>query len=614
MKQLLFILLFCTSSLIQAAIPILDFKVEKRCLGDSTLFTDLSCCNIDQWVWDFGDPLSGSANYAYTRITQHKYSNTGTYTVTLRLGSGALTDSIIKQVVICVPVKPLLSFHDTTICRGNGVFLYSLNTFNTYYWNTNDTVRGISITNSGTYVLCATNCDSTCLVCDTAKVTVLNTPTPFLSKYSSSCLADSFELNARNSGFRYLWSTNDTTQKIWIKKSGWYIVKIYNSKCFILDSTYFSFAKKLVIDFKTDTVACLGDTILLNPGWQYPLVWWNYTDTNHVLKVYASGIYPLRIYYLGCYIDTFASVVFASTSAIKLPDDTTLCEGDTLFITPAITATKYYWSNGDTTKSTKIYSSGVFWLSASFNGCFQSDTIKVKVIAKPLAASVAKVFVCEGAPATISVPVAIGNNFQWWDGNTLKSRTFLDTGWHHYEIRNACFLLKDSAYTGYYIDSRKDSIARLEICFEDDSVLFLTARSSSSYRWEPENTTTQTTPIKKYGWHRVLLTDSGGCKDIDSFYIQRKCSDDTLLIPNAFSPNHDGKNEVFKPSFVRHVNYELRIYDRWGEELYKTNSIMEGWDGQYHGAPAPEDVYIYIVEVSGFGVFRELKGTFHLLR
>src|SRR5688572_28353474 len=98
------------------------------------------------------------------------------------------------------------------------------------------------------------------------------------------------------------------------------MVRIYSPKCFVIDSTYVTFARKLVIEFNTDTVGCEGDTLYLNPGWIYKQVWWNYTDTNHILKVYTSGIYPLRIHYQGCFIDTFASVNFASPFPPKLPN------------------------------------------------------------------------------------------------------------------------------------------------------------------------------------------------------------------------------------------------------------------------------------------------------
>ncbi len=435
-----------------------------------------------------------------------------------------------------------------------------------------------------------------------------------LGKFTSTCNKDSFQLNARNPGYKYLWNTGDTTQKIWAKKEEWYAVKIYSPKCFVIDSTYLSFAKRLTIEFNTDTVGCEGDTLLLNPGWIFKQIWWNYTDTNHVLKVFNSGIYPLRIFYQGCIIDTFASVNFASPGFLKLPGDTELCAGDTLYISAKVNATKYYWSNGDTTKITKIFTQGKVWLKASFNGCYQSDTMQVAFTKKPVIATAAKVYTCAGLPGTIRITVPAGSVFQWLNGNTNKTRTFSDTGWHVFSLSNPCFTVTDSAYNGYYTRLAADSATTLSVCFEDDTMFTLSAKQSASYLWKPGNLTTQLIIPKKYGWYTVMRSDSGGCSETDSFHIIKKCTPDTLLIPNAFSPNGDGKNDFFKPSFVRHVNYEFRIYDRWGELMFRTNNIYEGWDGKYKATAVPEDVYIYIIEVSGYGIFRQLKGTVNLVR
>jgi gliding motility-associated-like protein len=616
MRIALYLFLLFSPAIAEAtAVPLLDFKFHQRCLGDSTLFTDLSCCNIDKWEWDFGEPSSGAANKAYTAVAKHKYSTSGTYTVSLKVGnSGVFTDTIYKQVVICIPEKPILKFHDSTICNGSSIFLYPVNTFQDYYWSTGDTVRTISITDSGEYILCATNCDLNCLVCDTARVKVVNAPVPVLGKFSSTCSKDSFQLNAKNNGFKYLWNTGDTLQKIWAKKDGWYTVKIYSDKCFIVDSTYLVFSRRLKIEFKTDTIACEGDTLYLNPGWGFKQIWWNYTDTNHILKIYNSGIYPLRVFYQGCIIDTFASVSFTSSFPLKLQNDTDLCEGDTIILATDVNASKYLWSNGDTTKSTKIFKAGTVWLRVSFSGCYKTDTVIVKYKLVPVLSPIPKVMTCNGLPGTIKVKVEPGNNFQWWDGNSNTNRTFLDSGWHVYSINNSCFSVTDSAYTGYYPQYTGDSIQYHSVCFEDDTVLFLSAKKAFSYLWRPGNFVSQTINAGKYGWYSVEITDSAGCKEVDSFCVVKKCVPDTLLIPNAFTPNNDGKNEIFKPSYVRHVNYELRIYNRWGELMFKSNDINIGWDGNYKSEPAQEDVYIYLIEVSGYGVFRELKGTVHLIR
>lgn len=92
-----------------------------------------------------------------------------------------------------------------------------------------------------------------------------------------------------------------------------------------------------------------------------------------------------------------------------------------------------------------------------------------------------------------------------------------------------------------------------------------------------------------------------------------------LQFPNVFTPNGDGFNDIFRPlneevfSFTR--NFSLRIYDRWGIELFSTQDIDEGWQGLVDGADAPETVYYYLVEYGDqCGRMNDLKGFVHLMR
>lgn len=93
------------------------------------------------------------------------------------------------------------------------------------------------------------------------------------------------------------------------------------------------------------------------------------------------------------------------------------------------------------------------------------------------------------------------------------------------------------------------------------------------------------------------------------------CSADSLHIPNAFTPNGDGKNDVFR--VVRHEGAEvvssLEIYDRWGEKVYE-NRGDSFWDGTIDGKPAPSDVYVYIVKLTCGELIGKRVGDVTLLR
>jgi gliding motility-associated-like protein len=96
-----------------------------------------------------------------------------------------------------------------------------------------------------------------------------------------------------------------------------------------------------------------------------------------------------------------------------------------------------------------------------------------------------------------------------------------------------------------------------------------------------------------------------------------------LNVPNAFSPNDDGINDVFYAQgiFIQNLtgkpplDYLLIIYDRWGSELFETNDITKGWDGTFHDKPCEEGVYIYNIRATGFDKHRfNYRGTLQLLR
>ena len=88
-----------------------------------------------------------------------------------------------------------------------------------------------------------------------------------------------------------------------------------------------------------------------------------------------------------------------------------------------------------------------------------------------------------------------------------------------------------------------------------------------------------------------------------------------FVIPNAFSPNGDNINDVFLGKGEGVVEYSLKIFNRWGENIFTSNDITQGWDGEKDGVPVKPGVYLYIVKVSDGGEKNEtLKGSVSLTR
>ena len=108
-----------------------------------------------------------------------------------------------------------------------------------------------------------------------------------------------------------------------------------------------------------------------------------------------------------------------------------------------------------------------------------------------------------------------------------------------------------------------------------------------------------------------------GCKNNDSIFIDliKDCKAENVFIPNAFSPNNDGYNDVFKVRSSTLLSGTLLIYDRWGNKVFESDDLSKGWNGTYKGQPAQVEVYGYYFE--GKCLNEEsiiLKGNVTLLR
>ena len=89
-----------------------------------------------------------------------------------------------------------------------------------------------------------------------------------------------------------------------------------------------------------------------------------------------------------------------------------------------------------------------------------------------------------------------------------------------------------------------------------------------------------------------------------------------LYSPNAFSPDGDGINDVFKISGQAMLDFKIEIYNRWGQMVYKSIDLSNGWDGTFKGKNLPTGTYVYKIKTSKYGVEQELvkSGSVALVR
>jgi gliding motility-associated-like protein len=113
----------------------------------------------------------------------------------------------------------------------------------------------------------------------------------------------------------------------------------------------------------------------------------------------------------------------------------------------------------------------------------------------------------------------------------------------------------------------------------------------------------------------LVAVNDFGCPDTICKFINVP-GDPNIFVPNAFTPNGDGRNDEFRPVLNGFVgwNYRLMIFDRWGQPAYDTRDRNAAWDGQKNGNEAPIDVYVWKVIVERDGDARDFIGHVSLVR
>jgi len=149
----------------------------------------------------------------------------------------------------------------------------------------------------------------------------------------------------------------------------------------------------------------------------------------------------------------------------------------------------------------------------------------------------------------------------------------------------------------------------------------LRASGGINYLWSPAsvlNNSTIANPLanlRQDTRFTVLVTDIAGCK-ASATVLVKVYNGITYYLPNAFSPNGDGLNELFRPIPAGIVSTEyFRIFSRYGQLIFETAQPLKGWDGTYKGIKQPVGNYIWSIKGMGSnGKVVEMKGNVVLVR
>lgn len=129
--------------------------------------------------------------------------------------------------------------------------------------------------------------------------------------------------------------------------------------------------------------------------------------------------------------------------------------------------------------------------------------------------------------------------------------------------------------------------------------LRIPVEAALTYQWAIGGNTQEQVVEAEDGAYVYSGIDANGCAFSDSIVVRTFDPETYVYIPNAFTPNGDGVNDLFSPSVLGERVSELLIFDRWGEQLYASAGSVAAWDGSYNGQQAVNDIYVYRIRYTG---------------
>ncbi len=337
--------------------------------------------------------------------------------------------------------------------------------------------------------------------------------------------------------------------------------------------------------------------------------------------------------------DQFTITTDPVPSISPMPD-LEVCEGKTVDITAYVNPPfnyNYNWNpssgltniNGTTATFNGTQTQNITFTATSPNaGCTSSDDFTVTVWPF-LAGTISEdTLVCNAEPVQLWVSGGIGQ-YQWYPAATLSCEfcpnpiaTALGT-----TIYYAILLEPHGCQDTLDVIVENHPPFNLQLLNVDTTIVIgesveLIATGAPYYYWSPTKYMTYTqgsnplvTPLETTTYVVTGVSALQGCPQKDSVTITVIEKD--VWLPNAFTPNGDGKNDIFKIIMNGKLVQvqEFRIFNRWGQEIFYTKDIRQGWDGNFKGKPQNPDVYNYLIRVAyptGRSAF--MKGDFTLIR
>lgn len=345
-----------------------------------------------------------------------------------------------------------------------------------------------------------------------------------------------------------------------------------------------------------DTVLCKDSFFVLHAGPGFKNYLWQDGSMDSVFSATQSGRYFVKAndFCGNNYSDTIY-LNFGNVPAIFLGNDTTMCANQPLVLNAGRVFKKYVWNSGDTTQYLTVNNKGIFSVVAYDNfGCESSDTITItSVYPAPSVYLNKNPIVCYNQNDTLSVS-NLYTSCLWQDGSIGNTIKITSPGLYKIIVENSynCFASDSVTIKKIAVTPTNFLRENATIC-SDDSIVIKPLISYKEYIWSTGSTNNNIVArAPSTIWLQV--TDDNNCKGADTIKIFAKDCPVYFYMPNAFTPNNDGRNDVIKPTLTGHIEYyRFSIYNRYGQKVFDSNDDNKGWDGKVNGELQNADIFVW---------------------
>lgn len=287
----------------------------------------------------------------------------------------------------------------------------------------------------------------------------------------------------------------------------------------------------------------------------------------------------------------------------------TICPGQSVTLTAGGGASTYLWSTGATGSSITVSPSApmTYYVIGSNGICSDTSTTQSVFQYPPLTVAMNSDSICGGKNAILNATISGGKsgyNYSWSTGTTgvnTISVNPLSSTYYTCIVTDGCGTSqKDSALVYTYPTANASFTPAPDTIPGGQFISFINqSTGATGYYWTfgDGNASTSFEPLHQYpvpgSYVVTLIASDAGCSDTvsDTVYVI-----ENIYVPNVFTPNGDGVNDVFHITAAGMKDYSIEIFNRWGERVFKSDSPGIDWDGKStSGVTESDGTYYYII-------------------